>query len=106
MTSSRGDSPMAARAPVTRTANSMFLRRVTRAPDLVICLDAPGEVVFRRKGELTPEILEMRRHQYRSLAAVFPHFAPVDADRPLADVVHDVTAAIVRFREGEPGARR
>jgi thymidylate kinase len=93
-----------ARQSLRHRLHGWFLRRVTRAPDLVICLDAPGEVVFRRKGELTPEILEMRRHQYRSLAAVFPHFSQVDANRPLAEVVRDVTAAIVSFRGGEPRA--
>jgi thymidylate kinase len=95
-----------ARQSLKHRMHGWFLRRVTRAPDLVVYLDAPGDVVFRRKGELTPEILEMRRHQYRSLAGVFPHFSQVDANRPLAEVVHDVTSAIERFREGEPSARR
>jgi hypothetical protein len=81
-----------------RRVHGFLLQRVLREPDLVICLDAPGEVVWRRKRELTPEILERRRAQYRELAAHVRHFALVDADRPLERVLGDVEDRIQRFR--------
>ena len=68
--------------------------------DLVICLDAPGEVVFRRKGEFSPEFLETRRHQYREFEHLVDHFELVDANRDLDLVVQDVTQAILRFENG------
>lgn len=76
-----------------------ILRQISREPDLVICLDAPGEVVYRRKGEFTPDFLEMRRKQYRGFASLVRHFELVNADRDLSRVVDDVRRAIVRFHQ-------
>jgi hypothetical protein len=75
----------------------LLLRRLLREPDLVVCLDAPAEVAFRRKGEFSIPHLEQRRAEYLSLQARFPHFAVVDADRDLDLVVGDVTRLIVDF---------
>jgi len=85
------------RRPLKRRLHGFFLRRVLRAPDLVICLDAPGEVVWRRKGDLTPELLELKRAQYRELAVHVAHFELIDADRPLEQVFCDVEDRIQRF---------
>ncbi len=82
-----------------RRLHGLFLRHVAAAPDLVVCLDAPGEVVFRRKGELTPEILERRRTEYLGLRDVAAHFELVDANRELPLVARDVEAIIGRYRE-------
>jgi thymidylate kinase len=97
--------PRAGRPSLKRRLHGLFLRRISRQPDLVICLDAPGEVVFRRKGEFSPEFLEMRRHQYREFEHLVDQFELVDANRELDLVVHDVTQAILRFREGQPNGR-
>jgi thymidylate kinase len=80
-----------------RRAHGFFLRRLPQ-PDLVIFLDAPGDVVFARKGEFSPEILEQRRHEYREIAARSRHFVIVDANRPFDLVVRDVTAAIDAYQ--------
>jgi thymidylate kinase len=82
-----------------RRLHGLILRQISREPDLVICLDAPGEVVFRRKGEFTPDFLEMRRKQYRDFQGVVRHFELVNADRDLSLVVDDVRRAIVRFHQ-------
>lgn len=68
-------------------------------PDLVICLDAPGDVLHNRKPEASPAWLEQRRRQYLSLASVLPRFAVVDADRSLATVFADVVDAISSQRK-------
>lgn len=83
-----------------RRLHGLFLRHISRRPDLVICLDAPGEVVFRRKGEFSPEFLELRRRQYREFEQLVDHFELIDADRELDLVVSDVTHAILRFDQG------
>ena len=44
-----------------------LLRSTCPAPDMVILLDAPGEVLFNRKGEHSAEILEKQRQTFLSL---------------------------------------
>jgi thymidylate kinase len=80
-----------------RRLHGWFLRRICRQPDLVICLDAPGAVVFARKGEFSPEFLDSRRRQYLELGSLFPHFEVVDANRDLRLVMDDVSRAITSF---------
>jgi thymidylate kinase len=71
-----------------------MLRRVYRKPDLVLCLDAPAETLYRRKPEAPVEWLEQRRQQYLGLATVFEDFAVIDATRPF-EAVHDEAAAAI-----------
>jgi thymidylate kinase len=68
-------------------------------PDLVVCLDAPAEVVFQRKGEFNIEYLEMKRRQYLSLRMVVNNFVIVDANRSLDLVVKDVGDRIIQFQK-------
>jgi len=79
--------------------HGFLLARLYPKPDLVICLDAPGDVLFRRKGEASPGWLEQRRQQYLQLADVVPRFSVVDADRPLELVVEDVARIVTDFRQ-------
>lgn len=102
--------PQAGQRSFKRRLHGFLLHRLSRLPDLVVCLDAPGEVVFRRKGEFSPAFLEMRRHQYREFEHLVQHFELVNADRDLDDVVEDVAHAISRFHaqhrnghQGDPG---
>ena len=74
--------------------HAWMLEHVYPKPDLVICLDAPGRVLFARKGEGTAEWLDRRRAEYRALADVVPAFVVVDADQPLDTVVREVAQAI------------
>jgi thymidylate kinase len=73
------------------------LRRFYPRPDLIICLDAPAEVLFARKGEGTPELLERRRQEYLQLRQVAPHFVIVDATQTEEEVVRLVTGLIADF---------
>lgn len=83
-------------ADVSRGArvHGFLLRHAYPKPDLVICLDAPGEVLYRRKPEASAEWLEHRRRQYLELAAVLPDFVIVDVDRPMQLVLNDIAALI------------
>ena len=87
----------AGRAALGRRIQRFLRQRLLAPPDLVIILDAPGEVVFRRKREFTPEHLEQRRREYVELQSILAHTAVVDADREPGAVAADVRRAIDRF---------
>jgi thymidylate kinase len=42
------------------------------APDMVVLLDVPGQVMYRRKGEHTPQHLEGERSDFLALARRLP----------------------------------
>jgi thymidylate kinase len=71
-----------------------MLQHLYPKPDLVVCLDAPAEVLFARKPEASVGWLDQRRRQYLALESVVPAFAVVDATRPLDAVLADVTDLI------------
>jgi thymidylate kinase len=87
------------RRSVTSRVHGYLLTHAYPKPDLVICLDAPGSVLFARKQEATAEWLEQRRRQYLQLADVVPAFVVVDVDRPLDVVTHEVATVITEFIE-------
>ena len=87
------------RRSVTSRVHGYLLEHAYPRPDLVICLDAPGAVLFARKGEASVEWLEQRRRQYLQLADVVPAFVVVDADRPLDVVTREVATVITEFIE-------
>ena len=75
-------------------------------PDLVVCLDAPAEVLYARKAEGTLE--RVRRKREESLAAVsaLPHCIVVDATRPPDEVVSEVATAVRALYERRLQERR
>jgi thymidylate kinase len=87
-----------AAGPDDRAAFARFhgwmLQHAYPKPDLVVCLDAPADVLFSRKPEASREWLEQRRQQYLALAGVVPAFVVVDADRPLDTVFTEVVESI------------
>jgi thymidylate kinase len=95
--------------PLARRIHGFHLERLYPKPDLVVCLDAPAEVIAGRKPEATIEWLEGRRRQYLEMAEIFPSFAVVDATAPLEQVTSDVARAILDFlreAQAEPGAKQ
>lgn len=80
-----------------RRLHDELLRRLYPRPDLVICLDAPAQVLYERKGDGTVDERERRRQEYLRLGAVTNGFVVVDVDRPNDAVVRDVAAAIDRI---------
>jgi thymidylate kinase len=77
--------------------HGFILDRFYPKPDLLICLDAPADVLFARKGEGTPALLERRRREYLQLAEHVPHFAVVDAAQSEDEVFAEVARLICRF---------
>jgi thymidylate kinase len=83
--------------------HGLLLRRLPK-PDLVVYLDAPGEVLLARKGEGTVETLEQRRIEYRAIASIVPRFVEVDATKPVHEVVRAVADSILAVT-GDPSER-
>jgi thymidylate kinase len=85
---------------------NLFLSlKLTPPADLVLLLDAPGEVMFARKGEHSPELLEIRRQAYLHLVRQFPHEV-LDATRPVTEVHHAALSAVWRRRRDTEATRR
>lgn len=82
---------------LTRRIHGFFLDRLYPKPDLVICLDAPAEVLFARKSEGTLEALECRRQEYLQLSDRFNDFAMVDAGESQDKVAQRVATLIEDF---------
>jgi thymidylate kinase len=80
--------------PFAARLHGVILLRVYPRPDLVVCLDAPAEVLLARKGEGTLASLERRRREYFAIRQLVGHFAVVDASRPVDSVAGDVAALI------------
>ncbi len=79
---------------LARRLHGAVLRRYYPRPSLVVCLDAPAEVLFARKGEGTLAWLEARRAEYLALHSAVDAFVVVDASQPPDAVLRDVVAAI------------
>lgn len=67
------------------------------APDVVIILDAPAEVLYSRKPEHTVERSETQRRRYLALAADIAGSLVVDASAPLDEVARTITTIAWRL---------
>jgi thymidylate kinase len=73
--------------------------RACPAPDLVLVLSAPGDVMFRRKGSYSAAQLEDWRGRYLQLSRRLPNVEVVDTTRPLDVVRNDAIGRIWRCYE-------
>jgi len=71
-----------------------LLAHACPAPDLVLMLDAPGEVLYARKGEHSATVLEQQRQHYLALRAYLPQMVVVDATRNAEYVRREVMTTI------------
>jgi thymidylate kinase len=74
-------------------------------PGLVVLLDAPGDVLFARKGEHTAAILERQRQAYRAICARLPRSATVDVTCDAAGVRRQVARLIWSEYQRRAGRR-
>ena len=79
-----------------RRARRWFLGHACPAPDMVIVLDAPGEMLFDRKGEHSATLLEEQRQGYLKLRHQVPRVVVVDATKNADLVRREVTGLIWR----------
>jgi thymidylate kinase len=75
-------------------ARRWLLAHACPAPELVVLLDAPGEVLHARKGEKTVELLERQREAYRALLPRLRRAVVVDASREVDEVRREVVSII------------
>jgi hypothetical protein len=71
-----------------------WIRRRLPAPDLVLVLDAPAEVLFARKGEHDVERLGRLRRAYADIAGDVPAVAVIDVRQDAAAVLSAAVTAI------------
>jgi thymidylate kinase len=92
------DSPASTQS--TRSLKSRLRRWLLHGaapkPNLVVYLDAPGEVLYARKGEHSPAVLEQQRQHYLGLQKHLPQMVVVDATSDADKVRRRVTALIWR----------
>jgi hypothetical protein len=74
--------------------NLALALRLSPPADLVLLLDAPGALMFARKGEHSPELLESRRQAYLALMRQFEHTGVLDATQPRLEVRQAALAAV------------
>lgn len=87
------------RTAVGQRVERLLATRLTPAPDAVVVLDAPGEELWRRKHEHTPEVLERWRQGYARLPGA--HVVPTTPGvQPAAASVVDVVWRTLAARRG------
>lgn len=89
--------------PLANRLHGFMLDRLYPRPDLLICLDAPAEVLFARKGEGTIELLESRRQEYLQLRHAVPHFATIDATQTEEEVAQQAMEMVLDFYKARTG---
>ena len=80
--------------------HNWVLRKFYPRPDLTLFLDAPVDLLYRRKPEWPIAFLEEQRHRIIEQGRVTPNFFDVDASAPLESVLETVEELIERFATG------
>lgn len=97
-------------ALVSAPSSSALLKRWRRwllayacpAPDLIVVLDAPGDLLYARKGEHNSQHLERQRQSYLNLQRQLPQTVIIDATRSADQVRREVIALIWRSYSNHP----
>jgi hypothetical protein len=71
-----------------------LLAHACPAPRVVLLLDAPGQVMFARKGEFDPEHLERERGHFRELGEQLRGVVVLDASQPESELGRSAIAAL------------
>jgi thymidylate kinase len=90
------DALLPARRPLSRPSRlrRWVLGRACPPPDLTVVVDAPGELLYARKGEHGAAVLEAERRAYLALSRRLPRASVVDGTRDADQVRRDITATI------------
>ncbi len=89
--------------PLANRLHGWMLKRLYPRPHLIICLDAPAEVLFARKAEGSVELLERRRQEYFQLRDTVKHFVMVDAAQTPDEVTRQVIDLIMDLYKTHSG---
>jgi thymidylate kinase len=74
-----------------------LLDNVYVKPDLVILLDAPPDVLYKRKKEETLDILKIRRDVLSNYGRIMPNTVQIDSSQALEIVYNTVSDKIMKF---------
>jgi thymidylate kinase len=77
-----------------RRIHGSLLRVCYPRPDLAVVLDAPADLLRRRKGEDSVVELERRRRRCLEVAATMPRHVVIDASQPVEAVAAAVREAV------------
>lgn len=66
--------------------------------DLIFILDAPADVLYRRKQELTVDELNRQIYEYKKISKLKKQSYIIDVDRPIEDVVKCITSKILKHK--------
>jgi thymidylate kinase len=89
--------PHARRNRLWHRASRQMLSRLCPAPDVVLVLNAPGTVMFARKGAYSADVLEDWRRRFLTLRERLPNVHVMDATQPAHDVRVEATRVIWRY---------
>jgi thymidylate kinase len=92
--------------PLARRIHGFMLLHVFPKPDLVVCLDAPAEVLYARKPEGTLERVQRKREASLAALTALPHTLLIDATRPPDEIVSEVATAVRSLYEHRRQERR
>lgn len=83
-----------------KQARRWLLAHTCPAPDLILLLDAPGDVLYARKGEHNPTFLEQQRQAYLKLQSYLPQMVVLDGTCDAEHLQQRVTSLIWRVYLG------
>lgn len=86
--------PQRYRLPASGLRFARWLAALAPRPDLCVLLDAPAEVVQRRKREVSPAESQRQRLAYLAMFQSMPVKLLVNADAPVNQVTRQVSAAV------------
>ncbi len=89
--------PLRYRLPEGYRSFARFLASLAPRPDLCVLLDAPAEVVQRRKQEVSPAESQRQRLAYLAMLQSLPNKLVVSADCPVSEVARQVNTAVSAF---------
>jgi thymidylate kinase len=92
--------------PLGRRIHGFVLKRVFPRPDLMVCLDAPAEVLYARKPEGSIERISQKREEYLAVLEALPETVIVDAGMPADEVLEEVLTTIRSFYDRRLRDRR
>ena len=86
--------PQRYRLPASTLRFARLLAAIAPRPDLYILLDAPADVVQRRKHEVSLAESQRQRLAYLAMFQSMPAKLLVNADAPVNEVTHQVSVAV------------
>ncbi|MEM3627281.1 MAG: hypothetical protein QXZ25_04575 [Candidatus Bathyarchaeia archaeon] len=89
--------PLRFRIGISSKFVAMFTKFVPK-PDLLICLDAPVEVILSRKKELPKEEIQRQIEALRQFAHKESNAYWISTDRPVQEIANEILSIISDYR--------